>query len=122
MIFLSFPYTHTDKSVEIKRYQLAEEIAASIICAGHMIVSPVIHWHNAISKYSIPTEFDFWEKYCFEMIKMCNMIVVLKFPNWEGSIGTQGEIKYAKYLGINIIYIDPLEDINVILNNLKKNN
>lgn len=81
MIFLSSPYTHSDKKIQQERYDKVAEIAARLTSSGEHAFSP---------------DFKFWEDFCMHFLKKSDKMYVLQFDGWELSTGVQAEIKFAK--------------------------
>ena len=106
MIFLSFPYSHPEITIIRNRISLAEKIAASMIKSGLPVISPVLHWYNLLNRFDIPSNYEFWKNYCYDMLAMSDILFVLKMKGWETSTGVMGEIKDSKYLGLTIKYHD----------------
>jgi hypothetical protein len=104
MIFLSFPYSDPNPLVIRQRVSLAEKIAASMIKSGMPIISPVLHWHHLLQRFDIPTTYEYWERYCYDMLKMSDILFILMMDGWDNSAGIQGEIRDANKLGIKIMY------------------
>jgi hypothetical protein len=109
-IFVSLPYTHADKAVIQKRFESACKYSAKLLKEGHIAISPIVTGHAILTVTDLPGDFEFWENYCYETLKVCNEVHVLCMPGWEESIGVEGEIQVAIALGLHIEYIE-LKDI-----------
>ena len=110
MIYLASPYSHKDKDVMIKRFDLVCEIAAQMMKEGKVLFCPIAHTHP-IAQYGLPLNWEYWEKYDRVMLSKCSEVVVVKMDGWETSKGVAGEIRIAGELGLPVSYIEPSGDI-----------
>jgi hypothetical protein len=108
MIYLACPYTHEDPDVVEKRFINVNRAACALINQGNVVCSPISQNHP-IAKYGLPVEWEFWEKYDTEFLKMCDQMYVLTADGWDTSVGVAAEIKIAEKLGIPVTYISPEE-------------
>lgn len=67
-----------------------------------------IHCHDIAVEHDLPKDFNYWQHYNRVMLDTAEKLVVLKQDGWETSVGVQGEIAYAKQLGLPIEYMEPL--------------
>lgn len=105
LIYLAVPYTHPNSEVVELRFKAVNKMAAKLMKAGAFIFSPISHTHP-IAKEGLPKGWDYWESYDKLMISKCDMMMVLKLPGWEDSVGVAEEILIAKSLPILIQYIE----------------
>jgi hypothetical protein len=73
--------------------------------AGDVVFSPIVHCHEVAAKFNMPTNFDFWQRYCLNMLEQADVLDVLMIPGWEISKGVTAEIEYAMNIGIDVRYI-----------------
>lgn len=106
MIYLASPYSTSNKLLRYARYQSAVKAVAGLVEKGHVVYSPIVHWHFPAEKHRLPTSFDFWKKQNFAMIELCNSLWVLILHDWKKSKGVTAEIEYAKKLGKGLSYMD----------------
>jgi hypothetical protein len=106
MIYLACPYTHEDPNVVEQRFQDVNKAAAALIRKGEIVYSPISQNHP-IAKYGLPVEWEFWERYDTEFLRLASAMYVLTSEGWDKSIGVTAEIKIAEKLFIPVIYIDP---------------
>lgn len=107
-IYLAIPYTgHEEES-----FMVANIMAAQIIQAGHIVISPISHSHP-IAKYGLPGTFDFWQKLDESLIDWADEVWVIKYGDINSSKGVQHEMKYAKEVGkpVKILF-----DTNIEMN------
>ena len=114
MITLSFvsspytfigPYKAMNKRVEKERYLKVVEYVADKINEGEVVFSPIVHCHVVADTYVLPTDWEYWGKYCRAMLERCQRMYVLMLEGWEESTGVQAEIEIANELKIEIIYV-----------------
>ena len=96
MIYIASPYSHDDPAVMQKRFELAQEFVAESLNAGVTVFSPIVHCHEMAQKFNMPTDFDFWQKYCTDMLSCATMMVVLPMQGWQDSKGIASEIQYCE--------------------------
>lgn len=106
MIYLASPYTHEDKLVMKTRFLLAEQCLAHLIMQNVHVYSPIVHFHEVAAKYRIETEFSYWKKINFDMIRRSDMMYVLDIDGWSRSKGVQAEMELAQTLYIPIQMVD----------------
>ena len=107
MIYLACPYSHPDPQTKYLRFRACARISASLIRAGHIIFAPIVMSHPM----TLPSDWEFWEKFDKEFLGVCEQLWVLKLQGWKESIGIKAEIKIMRELGKPIIYLNP-EDYN----------
>lgn len=105
-IYLVSPYSSPDPLIMKTRFLLAEQVTAKLLSEGKWIYSPIVHCHELAAKYSLPTDFDFWQSYNKAMIKEASALWVLEIPGWRESKGVREEIEFARLLELPIWYVD----------------
>lgn len=106
MIYLASPYTNSDPNVVEYRVKTVCEVSAKLMCAGHIIFSPIAHTHPIAIAGDLPTNWEFWEKFDRDFIKFSDELWVAKMEGWEKSKGVTAEIKIALELGKQIRFLD----------------
>lgn len=106
MIYLASPYTSRDSLIIKTRFLIVEQVTAQLLEQGHFIYSPIIHCHQLASKYALPTDFDFWRRYNFDMIRRCDEFWVLTIPGWQESKGVTAECDLAYTLDLPRSHVD----------------
>lgn len=48
--------------------------------------------------------YESWKNRCHQLINYSDLVIVLKAPNWEESVGVTDEIAYANEVGIPVTY------------------
>lgn len=107
MIYLASPYSHPDPLIMKTRFLLAEQVTAKLLGEGLFVYSPIVHCHELGLKYSLPTDFAFWKKYNFDMIRRCSVLFVLSIDGWELSKGVRAEWEFAKMCNLYPQHINP---------------
>lgn len=105
MIYIASPYSHPDSEVREARYKAAQKKNAEMLNLGLFAYSPIAHAHPIALEHELPTDFDFWREFNFDMITLAEELHVLTLDGWELSKGVKGEIEYAESLGISVVYI-----------------
>jgi hypothetical protein len=116
LIYLAVPYSHFNREVVELRFKAVNKVAAKLMAGGAFVFSPISHTHP-IAKEGLPKGWDYWEPYDRLMISKCDMMMVLKLPGWEDSVGVTEEILIAMELKIPVIYIE-YDELDEIFNKL----
>lgn len=101
MIYLASPYSHKDPLIMKTRFFLAEQVTASLLDSGRYVYSPIVHCHEIAWKYSLRTDFDFWQGYNRDMIRRCDTLMILDIVGWKESKGVRGEYEFAQLCGFH---------------------
>ena len=104
MIYLAQPYSHPDPAVRERRYEAACRATAALMRAGLIVFSPIAHSHP-LTRYGLPGDWQFWERYDRAHLEVCTCLAVLMLDGWKGSKGVQSEISIARQLGKPVIFI-----------------
>lgn len=100
MIYLAIPYTGQEDAA----YWFANRYAGMLMQEGHLVFSLISMCHSIAQVAKLPTDFEYWRKYNFHMLNVCDVLVVLMFDGWRKSVGVTSEIEYATKIGMPIIY------------------
>lgn len=93
-IYLAIPYS----KYELKSFDIANKVAASLIKEGFIVYSPISMSHPISIVSGLQGCWETWKKIDFEFIKWCDEDAV------KNSVGVQDEIRYAKELGKKITF------------------
>jgi hypothetical protein len=104
--YLASPYSHENESVRIENYRLVSRKAAELVASGLVVVSPITYGHTLLSFSDMPSNWEFWKKFCISILDKCDCLVVYKMPGWDQSRGVQEEISYAKSKDIPVEFIE----------------
>lgn len=105
MIYLACPYSHKDASVREYRFMKANQAAARLMRAGHIIYSPISHTHPIATEGKLPLDWSYWQSVDEFYIGLCERVVVLELDGWQESKGVRAEIAMAEALGKPVSYM-----------------
>lgn len=103
-IYLASPYTHPDPSVQRQRYHDVTLAVAQLVDAGHIVYSPIAHFHPIAELHSLPGDYTFWSRINTAMLRGAQALHVLQLDGWKHSKGVQAEIDLALRLELPIRY------------------
>lgn len=106
MIYLASPYSHSDKTIVEKRVEIISKYAAKLLSKRMHCVSPILIGTTIFKYATLPSDFEFWQHLSYDLLKRCDMIIVLKLEGWQESIGVQAEINFAIKNNIKVEYAD----------------
>jgi hypothetical protein len=106
IIYLASPYSHEDKHIRELRYLQVTEYTAKQVALGNIVFSPISYGHILSEFKDLPTDFKFWENFCFTFLSKCDEMHVLKMDGWDISNGIDMEEQYCTINNILIKYID----------------
>ncbi len=95
-IYLASPYSHPNPLVMDQRFYDVQEAAVKLFHRGHVVFSPIVHWHEAATRYALPRTAHHWEDYNDTMLEGASELWVLMLNGWDTSIGILQEIATAK--------------------------
>jgi hypothetical protein len=104
MIYVASPYGHADPTVVQGRMEQVYAVMAIYMRHGIHCVTP-LSMHEICIRHDLDGSFAFWEKYCFDILKRCDSMLVLKSEGWEVSRGVQAEIKFCEEHNIPVEYL-----------------
>lgn len=104
--FVSSPYSHDDKEVVKLRFEQVSKYVARLVSEGTVAFSPITYGHVLCGIQDMPSDFEFWDNFCYSFLDKATKLIVLKLDGWLESTGVQGEIKFAKENNIPIVYVD----------------
>jgi hypothetical protein len=106
MIYVAAPYNHPDGEVIHERMEAVYDLIADLMNEGQHATTPLFMHEVCVRKY-LPQSFSFWQSYCFDILKRCDTMVVLKLKDWDLSVGVQAEIIFCEENNIQILYREP---------------
>lgn len=107
LAYLASPYTHSDPAIREARAKAACCAAAALIKQGHHILAPIGFFHYIHLCGELVADWDFWNKLDYNILCRCDALWVLLLQGWDTSTGIKAEMKFARYLGMPISYVDP---------------
>lgn len=110
-IFVSFPYTHTDKHVTLERLRRARAYCLELINQGHAVFAPAVFGHDIVTLLELPETnqdmtFKKWDQFCYAYMLPCEEFHLLNLHGYKESTGCAGELEKAKELNMVIKNID----------------
>lgn len=130
LIYIAAPYHHKDPAVIQARMEKVYKVLSEYVKKGELALTPLF-MHEVATRFALPGDFSFWDKFCFKLLERCDKMVVLKLEGWEESRGVEAEIEYCKERGIPVEFKDMDEQIEnrvgkflisrSVLTNLAKN-
>lgn len=102
-IYLAIAYT----GYEDLSFDLANKEAAKLINEGHFVFSPISMSHPISKLGGLDGSWDTWKELDMEFIRWCDEVHVINFNDLatKNSVGVNDEVKYAKEIGKEVIYI-----------------
>lgn len=116
LIYLACPYSHPNPAVVQARYHYVNKVAGVLMGRGQVVFSPITHSHVIAEEWALPRSWEFWREQDIEILKRCDLLVVLKIPGWEQSVGVTEEINAAIMNGMRVLHLDPEKDLPAPLN------
>lgn len=106
MIYLASPYSSPDPLIVRTRFLLTEQCCAALIKRDEFVWSPIVHCHELATRYSLPTDAEFWKRYNFDFIRRADAVYVLKIPGWDESKGVRMELDFSAQCGLRVEFVD----------------
>lgn len=107
-VYLASPYTHADPTVKKSRFIEITKAASHLIREGHMVFSPITHFHPMELHGGLPDGWEFWKTIDELYLKHSKTMFILGLSGWEDSVGVAAEIKICKRMGLPISLVDPV--------------
>ena len=121
IIYLATPYTHKDKAIEQKRFEMVTRVSGLLIKEGVINFSPITQSHEQNRMVDLPGTWEFWKSVDTEFLHRCDELHVLVQEGWSISVGVLAEIeimaalkkpirflRYVERTG-ELVYIDVTE-------------
>lgn len=106
LYYLASPYTHPSPAVREQRYRDLQEYAGPLMASGQFIYAPILHTHHVAARYSLPVEFEWWERYNRAFIERSAGVIVADMNGWRESRGVRYEIALARSLSLPVWLLD----------------
>jgi len=103
-VYIASPYTHASSEVMQARFEAAEAYVAQQLRLGRHVYSPIVHCHALASKYTLPTDAEYWRAYNYAMLAKAMVLEILMLDGWQESVGVKGEQEYAVFCNIPVQY------------------
>ncbi len=108
LVYLATPYTHPDPQVVETRVAAVNKAAGHLMRQGLKIFSPISHSHPIAMCSKLPTDWEYWKEFDWAYLTHCHKLIVLMSEGWEQSTGVTAELVFAKELGLEIEFMEPL--------------
>ena len=98
-VFLACPYGHDDSSVVAKRFEKANEVAATMIKAGTCVFSQVSMSHpinKCLKEHDRTAIGALWAPVDAVFMEVMDELVVIDIDGWDKSAGIKREIEFFK--------------------------
>jgi Domain of unknown function (DUF1937) len=77
-----------------------------MVSEGKTVLSPITYGHILTEFHDMPTDWEFWNNFCFNLLIKCDRMIICKMEGWDKSRGISEEISIAKDHGILIEYME----------------
>lgn len=104
LVYLAAPYSDPNKDIVRQRMAMFTQIDGIMHNAGIFTVSP-LEKHHTLEQTKLPSDWGYWESFGRALLSKCDALAVIMMPGWKESVGVQGEIQIAKFIGLPIYYI-----------------
>lgn len=104
MVYVASPYNNSNPYIVEQNFKHVTEFVANLCSQGITAFSPITYGHTLINHHELPSDWDYWENFCFSFLKRCDKMIVYMMPGWETSRGVQEEIKFADKNKIKIVF------------------
>lgn len=111
-IFVSMPSKNVFKLLDDGEWQM-HSLIKIVLADLHMKYPDAVFIAPSIQNYVLlpylegrigPT-YESWKERCRCLIDICDMMIVIKAPGWEESVGVMDEIEYAKQGKLPIFFV-----------------
>jgi hypothetical protein len=104
MIYVASPYSHPDPEICNNNFKEVTKFVSNLCSQGIVAFSPITYGHTLIGFHELPSNWEYWEDFCFTFLKKCDKMIVYMMPGWELSKGVKEEIKFADNHKIKIVF------------------
>lgn len=107
-VYLASPYSHRNRSVEVKRYLDVTKVAALLTRdLGVPMFLPITQSYKMVEMIpALGGSFEKWKKIDLTWVGRSDELWVVMLDGWDKSIGVLAEIRHAKRLKKKIRYIE----------------
>jgi hypothetical protein len=113
-VYIAVPYSHPDARVRDNRAREADRYAVYLLNRGMTFYSPISMTHGMCKSglVSVATEHgeSDWERYAAmdtAHLANCRELHVLCVQGWFESVGVRAEIRLARELDMQVVFIEP---------------
>lgn len=111
MVYLAAPYSvkHDDPAVVAQtieeRMEALSRVDVALMGRGVHTITPLLK-HYTLAHSDGASDWAAFQEYSYNLIDRCDALYVLMLEGWDVSQGVTAEIKYAKELKMQIVYLD----------------
>lgn len=107
LVYISAPYTHIEDKVALMAALMKAAGSYMVANPGSHVVSPLYNHFALPLVPALGKDWAFWSSYSIDMLRRCDMLLVLQYDTWMMSTGVKEEIALANQLKLPIKYILP---------------
>lgn len=107
LYYLASPYSHPCPLVRSYRVYLNALAVSWLWNNNNRVFSPLLHNHTVIEQFNLNRGWEFFKYIDEQFLSRCDVLLVLKLPGWQESVGVKAEMVFACHLGMRIEYLDP---------------
>lgn len=104
MIYVASPYYNPSSEVIQERMEKIYKFIGEYIKLGIHVITPLF-MHEVAVRHNLDGTYAFWDKYCLDLLKRCDKMIVLCLDGWKESRGVNAEIEFCEANNIPIEYI-----------------
>ena len=105
LVYIASPYNHEDSEVTQDRMETVYAVASELMLQGKDVTTPLF-MHEVVKRFELPSTFEYWEAYCFNILRRCDEMHVLCLPGWSESRGVKAEIEFCYKHCIPVKYVE----------------
>ena len=114
LIYVASPYYHDNPLVMSTRYDAVAYFCYLMLRHELTPFSPICHWHPMKANGNTFKDIDNdLIRVNMEMLKKCDILLVLQLNGWKESHGVNAEVAQARELGLEVRYILSTEAITL---------
>lgn len=114
MIYIACPYTHPDPDVALQRIEQATLVELALLESGRVPYN-ALRVSAGITGRAVPPMG--WREFDLEILKLCDLMVVVMIEGWDRSKGVDLEVESAVSQDIPVAYVYPstvIDDLCVL--------
>lgn len=117
IVFVSSPYTHLRKEEEARRELKVRDYTGHLLRAKVQAFSPIVYGHVIATTCDLPTDWEFWQKFCLTYLSRSSAMHVFMLDGWDRSIGVAAEVYACKemfHIPVYYVNADTYEILEVL--------
>ena len=113
MIYLAAPYSNPDPKLVQARMEQIYDVMGEFMKQDRHVLTPLF-MHEVAVRHELDGTYDYWEKYCLDILKRCDEMIVLCLPGWTESRGVKGEMEFCRRNGIPITFMEVFDESSLL--------